>query len=250
MSALTFILVHGAWHDGSCWDQLAFLLRKDGHTVLAPDLPGHGANTLDLSKVSLKRYVQAIEELVREQAAPVVLVGHSMAGMVVTEVACRLPERIQALVYLCAYLPRSGESVFDLSVLNRGHEPMSAMELAMHLSPDKRSCTIDPASIVPLFYNRATSEIAREAAGRVRMQATLPLSSASHMDQDVFETLPSCYICCTDDRVIPRHHQHRMLARQPCRTLLQIDADHSPFLSCPEQLAVAVSGGVACGFPP
>jgi pimeloyl-ACP methyl ester carboxylesterase len=160
-----------------------------------------------------------------------------MAGSVVTEAACRLPGKVRSLVYLCAYLPQAGQSIFDLIALNRSHEPLTPIELALQLSADKRSCNIEPAQIIPLFYSGLPQPQAALLQQQFGTQATLPLSAAARFDQQQFEALQTVYVCCTRDRVIPLHHQRRMLARQPCNTLLQIDADHSPFHSCPGQLA-------------
>lgn len=237
MNKPTFVLVHGAWHDSSCWAQVAELLQARGCKVYCPDLPGHGANSLPLDKVTLKRYAGALVELLQGIDTPIALVGHSMAGMVITEVACQLPEKIQALIYLCAYLPRPGESVFELIALNRSHEPFTPIELALELSDDKRSCSITPEQIIPLFYGDADAPTAALLQARFGSQASLPLSSKVRFDQDVFTGLPTTYISCSRDKVIPLHHQRRMLARQPCKTLLQIDSDHSPFHSNPQQLA-------------
>lgn len=237
MSSPTFVLVHGAWHDSTCWQQLAELLRAQGCSVSCPDLPGHGSNELPLQKVTLKKYVSALTELLNASAEPVVLVGHSMAGMVISEAACLVPQKVSALVYLCAYLPCDGQSLFDLIAINRSHEPFIPIEMAMEMSADKRSCSIVEEQIIPLFYTSVEPQLAATLKTRLSVQAALPLASAVKIEQDIFNTLNTCYISCTKDRVLPLHHQRRMLNRQSCKTLLQIEADHSPFYSCPQALA-------------
>lgn len=231
------MLVHGAWHDHRCWTRVREVLQAEGLSVHCPDLPGHGDHPLPLHKVSSRQYLAALLALLDAAPEPVVLLGHSMAGSVVTEAACQRPDKVRTLAYLCAYLPRPGESIFDLIVLNRSHEPMSPIELALELSPDKRRCSVDPQQITPLFHNEVPAQLALELSQRFTEQATLPLSAGARFDQSVFATLDTVYICCTQDRVIPLHHQRRMLARQPCRSLLQIESGHSPFHSCPQQLA-------------
>lgn len=231
------VLVHGAWHSGRCWHEVAELLRTSGNVVTCPDLPGHGSSQFPPKRVTLKQYVAAIVGLLEAAAEPVVLVGHSMAGVAVTAAACLVPHKVRTLVYLCAYLPQPGHSIFELIALNRGHEPLSPIELALEFSPDKRSCSIDADRIMPLFYSDLPADAAPRLLSQFGPQGSLPLSSAVQFDQHVFASLDTVYVCCTRDRVIPLHHQRRMLARQPCRTLLQIEADHSPFHSCPRQLA-------------
>lgn len=241
MNQPALLLVHGAWHAGACWNPVLPLLAEAGCRVLAPDLPGHGADSLPLSRVTLKAYVERLLILLETLEGKVVLVGHSMAGLVISEVAARRPEKVERLVYLCAYLPRHGESLFDLVALNRSHEPFTAIELALQLSDDKRSCTIAHDAIIPLFYQLAPPDAAQRAKAEFSVQATLPLSARVDLDGQGFADTPRTYICCTQDRVIPLHHQRRMLQRQGCDTLLQIDTDHSPFLSQPAQLAALLA---------
>lgn len=231
------MLVHGAWHAGACWQAVADLLTAQGCKVLAPDLPGHGNNALPLGKVTLKAYVNSVLDLLDGLDEAVTLVGHSMAGLVVSEVAARRPDKIVRLVYVCAYLPCDDESLFEIIALNRSHEPFTAIDLAMQMSDDKRSCTIADDDIVPLFYPLAPADVAATAKAGFGIQATLPLAAKVQLDEASFARVPRTYIACNRDKVIPVHHQRRMLTRQPCDVLLQLDADHSPFLSCPEQLA-------------
>jgi pimeloyl-ACP methyl ester carboxylesterase len=233
----TFVLVHGAWHDGSCWSAVANILQSQGHTVFTPDLPGHGRSAIDLAKVTLKAYVTSLVNLLETLDGKTVLVGHSMSGMVISEVACRIPQKVSQLVYISAYLPRDRESLFDLIALNRSHEPFTAIELAMHMSGDKRICHIDKADVIPLFYNLASHKTAARAEAVFGQQATLPLAAKVSLNKEVLDVIESTYICCTKDKVIPLHHQHKMLRRRPCNTVLELDADHSPFYSLPSQLA-------------
>jgi pimeloyl-ACP methyl ester carboxylesterase len=246
LSSGTFVLVHGAWHSGKCWKHVAALLTAHGFTVLTPDLPGHGNNALPLAKVTLKAYVNSLLDLLDNIEGKVTLVGHSMAGLVVSEVAARRPDKVARLVYVCAYLPRDGESLFELIALNRGHEPFGAIDLAIQMSDDKRTCSVEPDQIVPLFYNLAPPGIAAEAKADFGVQASLPLAAKVQLDEPAWSQLKRTYILCTQDKVIPVHHQRRMLTRQHCDVLLQLDADHSPFLSCPEQLALLLQ---ACAEP-
>ncbi len=111
----TFILVHGGWHGGWCWDRVCPLLRTAGHDVHAPSLTGFGDRAhLSSPENSLQLHIQDIVSLIESHELDnVVLVGHSYGGMVITGAADRLPARIKRLVYLNAFVPEHGRSLMD-----------------------------------------------------------------------------------------------------------------------------------------
>jgi pimeloyl-ACP methyl ester carboxylesterase len=93
-------LIHGVWHGGWCWNKVAALLKKNGHKVEAPDLPGYGRDKTPISAVSLKVYTDRVCQILDEQTEPVVLVGHSLGGVVITQAAEYRPEKVETLVFL------------------------------------------------------------------------------------------------------------------------------------------------------
>lgn len=111
----TFVLVHGAWAGGWCWEKGVPLLEQAGHQVQVFDLPAHDQDTTPLREISLAAYTKRVCEILDAQAEPVMLVGHSMGGIVITQAAEERPEKIQMLVYLSAFLPQNGESLFQLA---------------------------------------------------------------------------------------------------------------------------------------
>ncbi len=237
MNKPVFILIHGAWHDARCWQLLAPLLEQAGHQVIAADLPGHGQSPLPAMRSTMKTYTDSVRTLLDGCSEPAILLGHSMAGMIITAVAACMPEKIHKLVYLCAYLPQSGDSVFSLIARNRGHEPLCPIELALTMSDDKRTCTIDPDSIIPLFYPATPAALARQALQQFGIQGSLPLAAEVKFEQSRLQGLDRHYILCSKDKVIPLHHQLRMLSAQPDCQTSELCADHSPFYSMPAELA-------------
>jgi len=115
----TFVLVHGAWHGGWCWQKVTPFLEAAGHEVYAPSLTGMAERVSELSPdVGLDTHIQDIVGLLEERNLhDVILVGHSYGGMVITGVVDRVPERIAHLVYLDTFVPRDGESMVDVSPL-------------------------------------------------------------------------------------------------------------------------------------
>ena len=112
--AKTFVLVHGAWHGGWCWRDVARSLRAAGHTVFTPTQTGLGERRHLLSDaVGLDVFALDVANVLEaEELTDVILVGHSFGGITITAVADRLPERLRHLVYLDAAVVHSGESDF------------------------------------------------------------------------------------------------------------------------------------------
>jgi pimeloyl-ACP methyl ester carboxylesterase len=108
----TFVLVHGSWHDGHCWSRVRAHLSTAGYPSIAPTLPGHGAGD-DRASVTHDDYVAAIDAALDTVDGPVVLVGHSFGGSVISRLAELRPDRCAGLVYYSAFVPRDGERVAD-----------------------------------------------------------------------------------------------------------------------------------------
>ncbi len=112
----TFVLVHGAWHGSWCWNRVRRGLQAEGHEVFTPTLTGLSERQHLVSPdIDLDTHVDDIVNLIlHEDLTDIVLCGHSYGGGVVTGVADRVPERIDTLVYLDAFVPRNGQSLHDL----------------------------------------------------------------------------------------------------------------------------------------
>ena len=107
---LNFLLVHASWHGAWCWDKVVPLLRSAGHQVTATDLPGRGADRTPADQIRLATYVKHVVGLLDAQGGPVILVGHSSSGLVVSQVAEERPDRVRTLVFLSAFLVGDGEA--------------------------------------------------------------------------------------------------------------------------------------------
>ena len=109
----TYVLVHGGFHGGWCWESMLPFLEGASHTVYAPSLPGLGSRASELSpEVGLDTHIQDVVRLLSDKDLHrVILVGHSYGGMVITGVADAVPERIVHLVYLDTFVPRDGEAM-------------------------------------------------------------------------------------------------------------------------------------------
>ena len=230
----TFVLVHGAWHGAWCWREIVPLIEADGHTVLTPDLPGHGDDDSPVSAMTLESYARSVEATLESAAEPVVLVGHSMGGMVVTQAAEYAPARIRRLVYLTAFLPGDGESLGQLAGSFDG-----ADNVQPNLVVDEAAgtCVVAEGAAAGLFYGECTPEAVDFALSRLRPEALEPLGTPVRVTPGGAGGIPRAYIECLRDGAITHGLQRHMQQPLPCEPVLTIDTDHSPFLSRPRELA-------------
>ena len=121
----TFVLVHPAWFGGWCWKKVAPILRGRGHEVFTPTLTGLGERAhLANREVGLGTHIEDVANVLKfEDIRDAILVGNSSGGMVITGVADRMPERIAHVVYLDAFVPEDGQSLFDI-VPSERRQPM------------------------------------------------------------------------------------------------------------------------------
>lgn len=227
----TYVLIHGAWHGGWCWHKVVPRLEKLGHRVLAPDLPSLGRDRTPVNRVSLPLWRDFVCKLIDAQAERVILVGHSRGGIVISEVAEHRPDRIRTLVYLSAFLPRDGESLFDLAAQAVGSE----VPPNMVMSEDKSSSMIRDEAIRSAFYGECSEEDIALARLCLQPEPTLPLATAVHLTDANFGRVPRVFIQCLRDRAVTPPLQKQMIAASPCERVLTLDADHSPFFSQPDE---------------
>jgi len=232
----TFILVHGAAHGGWCWHKLLPLLEAAGHTAIAPDLLGLGADTTPIAELSLARWVDQVAALVAAQRERVILVGHSRGGLIISEVAERLPERVSRLVYLTAFLLADGQTLGEVAATDE------ASVLGPNLVVDEAAGTwlIRPEAAVPGFFADYAPEDLDYTFPRLRPEPLFSLSTPIHVTVGRFGQVPRRYIECLQDRAITLECQRRMQAVWPCERVFSLDTSHSPFISAPHALADAL----------
>lgn len=234
----TYILVHGAYHGAWCWHRLLPLLDAAGHDVIAPDLPGHGDDLSPMSAVSLDAYTDCIAGLVEAAAEPPTLVGHSMAGIVLSSVAERLPGAIRRLAYLTAYLLADGQRISDVA-----RDDAESLVTAARVNVDDTDCvTVTDSVLRDAFYGDAREADFAFVRERVRTQSLAPFRAPVRVSGARFGSVPRTYIHCTGDRAIGPEAQARMVDAWPGTEIRKLDSGHSPFLTVPEKLAEVLIG--------
>ena len=233
----TYVLVHGAWHGAWCWHRVVPLLEGAGHRVLTPELPGHGRDLTPVHALSLAAYATAIANVLATAGEAVVLVGHSLGGMVITQAAEAAPDRVHALVYLAAFLPGDGQS---LAALAEG-DTESLLTLGSLVDPVAGTVSLDPAGLVPALYADCPAEDVALARRLVRPEPLAPLSEPVRLGAARAAQIPRVYVECLADRALPLARQRLMQAARPCARVLAVPAGHSPFFATPEPLVACLT---------
>ena len=116
----TYLLLHGAMRGAWLWDRLVPLLEKGGARAIAYDLPGHGKRASERIGVNMSAYINDVVSYIKKQdLSDLILVGHSMSGIIISKAAEEVPERIRHLVYLAAVVPQDGDALIDLLTKER-----------------------------------------------------------------------------------------------------------------------------------
>jgi pimeloyl-ACP methyl ester carboxylesterase len=241
----TFVLIHGAWHGAWCWERVVPLLEQRGHRAIAPDLPGLGEDRTPLRDLTLETWTRFVSGVVESAGEPVVLVGHSRGGIVISEVAERVPHAIGTLVYLAAFLVPNEETLAAMLTLSPAR-PVAAGAVVMN--GDGVSSTIAPGKVGPVFYNTTDRALQERATRSVSPEPMMSFAAPVRTSATRFGKVRRAYIECLQDNAIPIELQRLMREALPCDPVVTLDTDHSPFYSAPAQLADALDG-IARGGP-
>jgi pimeloyl-ACP methyl ester carboxylesterase len=219
---VNFVLVHGGAHGAWCWDRLVPRLRENTTTgaVLAVDLCGHGHRLGDRpqGEIRIADYVDSVvEELESADLSDVVLVGHSLAGITLPEVAARCPDRIHRLVYLSTTNPPVGSCVND--------------SMAHPLSPISRGVDVTEA-----FCSDLDEETAAWLVGNLGPQPEGVLAESIRRVAGPRE-IPSTYVLLEKDEVLPPAYQLEQAETIGADEIVRFEAGHSAFASRPTELA-------------
>ena len=225
-SARTFLVCHGAWGGGWSWKKMHPLMRAAGHRLLTPTYTGLGEREhLANPSINLETHIQDVLNVIKyEDLNDIVLLGHSYGGMVAAGVADRARDKIAQLIYLDAFVPRNGQSLFDLNEAGRG--PMR------DAAKSGDGWRVPPNPTPP---DTLQADLAWLSARRVPMpikcfECKLELENGE-------PSLPRSYIYCT--RIGPTDVFGQFARRAKGEAgwrHVEIDASHSPGVTAPEML--------------
>jgi pimeloyl-ACP methyl ester carboxylesterase len=216
--AMNIVLVHGAWADGSGWEGVYRALRKEGFSVSVVQHP----------TISLTDDVQAIKRVLATQNGPVILVGHSYGGAVITEAGN--DPKVVGLVYIAGWIPDKGESVESLI---KDRIPPSAPAPPI-LPPQDGFLMLDKAKFPTSFAADVDPE---RAAFMADSQVPWGLEAVSATNSEpAWKTKPSWALVATEDRMIPPSAQ-RSMSNRAGATVVEVAGSHAVYVAQPEAVA-------------
>jgi pimeloyl-ACP methyl ester carboxylesterase len=220
LKATNVVLVHGGFVDGSGWEGVYKILTKDGYTVSVVQNP----------TISLADDVAVTKRIVATQNGPVVLVGHSYGGVVITEAGN--DPKVARLVYITAFAPDRGESVSTLI-----KNPPPGAPVPPILPPQDGYLFLDKAKFPASFAGDVDNE---RAAFMANSQVPWGVDALSGtISEPAWKTKPSWYLVATDDKMIPPAAQ-RSMAKRAGSTVVEVAGSHAIYVSQPNAVAALI----------
>lgn len=231
-----FVLVHGAWHAGACWQPLIDELVARGERVVAPDLPSEDPDA------DLDAYAAAVVDAAAGFDEPVVVVGHSLAGLTIPLIPARRP--VAALVFVAAILPVPGRPAGE--VLGEDAFSPGFPELtAAHQSTQAGGSRWAREGAIAAFYHDVPESLLDRAVAALRVQQWGPVQGDWPLES--YPDVPMRYVACSDDRIMDPDWQIRSARERLGVTAEVLDCAHSPMLACPVELADLLTAPLSRG---
>lgn len=235
-SKKNIILVHGAWHGGWCRDKIKDNTLFSDHNIFAPTLFGmNGRDDQHSKSTGLHKHIKQIENIILEnKLEEVILLGHSYAGMIITEVANNLPDHISKLIYLDAFIPNDGESLFDLC------DPSSVNTMMSLLTDtDKKTSeqgAKDPWLIPvrdPKYFGVYEADDITFLSERMVPMPVSCFSEKVRLNEETSEDILKYFIKCTATSISKYVDKENL---EDSFTYFEIDAGHDIMISDPQKL--------------
>jgi len=228
----TYVLIHGSWHGAWCWYKIIPLLEQAGHQAIALDLPGHGRDWTAAREVSLQSYVESVCNILDAQPEPVILVGHSRGGIVISQAAERRPEKIQSLVYLAVFLIPNGEAMLPTAL----SDSESLIVSNLVVNEEQGSHMLKAEAFREALYADCSEEDVALATALLTPEPNAPVATPLHITEEHFGRIPRVYIETLRDRGVSPSLQRKMYTTLPCQLVIPMQTSHSPFFSAPQEL--------------
>jgi pimeloyl-ACP methyl ester carboxylesterase len=227
----TIVLVHGAWSDASSWDAVTPLLEAQGDEVINVNLAGHGKDTTSVAGITFQTYVDQVKSAIGTRKN-VVLVGHSFAGLVISQVAEGIPAQIKELIFLAAALPHDGDSLLSLAK----QDPASHIGKSLTIDQEHGAAIIAKDAIADIFAADAPQQVQEYLAANIKPEPLAPLATPVHLTEKNYGSVKKVYIHTVNDHAISYPAQQYMVKTGKVAKVYTLSSSHTPFISMPDKL--------------
>lgn len=221
-----FVLVHGMFQGGWCWDRLIPALTAAGHRALAPDLAGCGSDTTPIADCTLERWTTDVAQIVAAQSDPVILLGHSRGGLVVSQVAERVPDKVAAIVYLTALMLPDGAAAMNLPQIIAEEGMTLDHDMLPPRFGDDGMSMLPPLDLDATLHVGYSDEAKAWSIARLGIEPVMPMATPLALSAERYGRLPKIYIETTQDRTLPIAAQRAMIARSQPDEVITLASDH------------------------
>ncbi len=213
-------------------------MRNQGAQVTVVELQAHGTDQTPVADASFDAYTAKVEAVVNHAGGPVILVGHSFGGMVISAVAEQRASKVQKLIYLGAFVPKDGDSVLALAKTD------ADSHLGPALSVDETAGTADVAAdkLEDVFCADCSASQLAGLKRHYRVEPLAPLLAPVHLTPANWGKIPKYYVFTKNDHAISYSMQRTMTSNGPFVATALLDSGHSPFVSNPSLVVWTLLG--------
>jgi len=226
-----FVLIHGGWSASWVWEKNVRGLEDAGHQVICYDMPGHGGNrSVPLERVNLADHVAGLKALLATLREPAILVAHSMTGMVISQAAEDMPEKVSKLVYLAAFMPDAEGAPMMKYILE---DPWTQVSPATTVTLENGLTDFNRAYLRNVGFNTCDDATFAWASSRLQLENGALWSEPVHLTER-YEAIPKYYIHTLKDNCCSYYMQRLLVRFHPCVAEYYLDTDHFGMLADPE----------------
>lgn len=236
-SAPTLVLVHGALFTSSGWFEVQSHLQNAGYNVVTLDVPGRADDGLVFKDITLASAADKVCKVVQLQKTPVVLIGHSQGGAVITQALQQCGNKVKGLIYVTAVVPLNGETGID------GLSDKDKENFDKNVTFDEANSTLQVnynGPIKEMFMADTTDEQFKRALNTMVSEPANIGVETLHYPEKLFLALPKFYIEATQDKIISLTTQKKIQDKVKFKKVYTLQAGHSPMISQSKALAAYV----------
>ncbi|AYL94320.1 alpha/beta fold hydrolase [Mucilaginibacter celer] len=235
VNSKTFVIVHGAWSAPYAWQSVKAKLEAEGQKVVIVQLAGHGSdNTTAFNTIHLNTYRDQVVHVIDSLNTKVILCGHSMGGMVITQVAEKIPSKIEKMVYVNAFLPVNNQTLLDLANTDGG----SLLGQKLIQIQDGVILDVPHDLITDIFVQDGSDAVKNLVISNYRTEPGMPFGEPATITKANYGSVDKYYIHTLQDHAITYNLQQRMVAAAGIKKTYTLNTSHSPFLAKPDSLSI------------